>query len=122
MTVVKLIELRGRLDEHLAERREDLEREISLLNTHVQSLRRNIATKGNTLKGVKVPPKYRGPKGETWAGRGVHPRWLAALLKRGHKLDEYAIAKPAVAAAKKVEKVAGKPARKKARRKAARKA
>jgi hypothetical protein len=85
-----------------------LERETSLLNTHVQSLRRNITTKGNTLKGVKVPPKYRGPKGETWSGRGIHPRWLAALLKRGRRLDEYAIAKLAVAAAKNIEKVAGK--------------
>jgi len=121
MTVVKLVELRGQLDKHIAERRKDLERELSHLNIQIPGVR-HITIKRNALKGVKVPPKYRGPKGETWAGRGVHPTWLAALLKRGHKLNEYAIAKPTVAAAKKVEKVAGKPTRKRAKRKAARRA
>jgi DNA-binding protein H-NS len=47
-----------------------------------------------------VPPKYRGPKGETWAGRGVVPRWLVALMKQGRKKEEFAIA-GSVAAKKK---------------------
>ena len=57
---------------------------------------------------VKVPPKYRGPGGETWAGRGATPRWLAALLKEGHSLEEFAVAgkgrKAAAAVAKTVKK------------------
>ena len=36
------------------------------------------------LKGKKVPPKYRGPSGETWAGRGARPRWLVAALRGGN--------------------------------------
>ena len=28
---------------------------------------------GSTLKGRTVPPKYRSPSGETWAGRGARP-------------------------------------------------
>ena len=28
-----------------------------------------------------VPAKYRGPDGETWSGRGLTPRWLAALMQ-----------------------------------------
>jgi DNA-binding protein H-NS len=28
---------------------------------------------------------------ETWAGRGVRPRWLQAALKDGHKIEEFAI-------------------------------
>jgi DNA-binding protein H-NS len=40
-----------------------------------------------------VPAKYRGPGGETWAGRGARPRWLTALIKQGRKLEEFAIDK-----------------------------
>ena len=41
----------------------------------------------------KVLPKYRNPltPSETWSGRGKQPRWLAAALKSGHKLDEFEI-------------------------------
>jgi len=46
---------------------------------------------GRTLKGKKVPPKYRGPSGETWAGRGVRPRWLVAAIKGGKRLDDFLI-------------------------------
>lgn len=40
-----------------------------------------------------VAPKYRNPgnPAETWAGRGLKPRWLSALLKAGHKLEEFSI-------------------------------
>ena len=46
-----------------------------------------------SLKGKKVPPKYRGPGGVTWAGRGARPRWLVAAMKRGKKLDHFLIKK-----------------------------
>jgi DNA-binding protein H-NS len=43
----------------------------------------------------KVSPKYRNPKnrGETWAGRGKQPRWLAAQLRSGRKIDDFLIRK-----------------------------
>jgi DNA-binding protein H-NS len=42
----------------------------------------------------KVAPKYRNPANpsETWAGRGQPPRWLAAELKSGKKLEDFLIA------------------------------
>jgi DNA-binding protein H-NS len=45
------------------------------------------------LRGRKVKPKYRNPdnKSETWAGRGRMPRWMAALVKKGKKLDDFLI-------------------------------
>lgn len=45
------------------------------------------------LKGTKLPPLYRNPEnfGETWAGRGKRPNWLVAALKRGRRLDSFAI-------------------------------
>ena len=41
----------------------------------------------------RVLPKYRNPDqpSETWSGRGKTPRWLAAALKTGHTMDEFAI-------------------------------
>lgn len=68
------------------------------------------------MKGVKVPPKYRGPGGETWAGRGATPRWLAALIKEGHSIEEFLIG----AGRKARSSVAKKPTKKKPRKPAAR--
>src|SRR2546430_3725198 len=41
----------------------------------------------------QVLPKYCNPDkpSETWSGRGKTPRWLAAALKTGHSMDEFAI-------------------------------
>jgi DNA-binding protein H-NS len=43
-----------------------------------------------------VVPKYRNPDNptETWAGRGLQPRWLAAALKTGKKLEDFSITAP----------------------------
>ena len=40
-----------------------------------------------------VVPKYRNPDrpSETWAGRGKKPRWLAAQLKSGKRIDDFRI-------------------------------
>ena len=44
-------------------------------------------------KGSKVPPKYRNPNNpnQTWTGRGVKPRWLAALVNEGRSADDFLI-------------------------------
>jgi DNA-binding protein H-NS len=45
-------------------------------------------------KGRTLAAKYRNPENprETWAGRGLKPRWLAAALKGGKKkLSDFAI-------------------------------
>ncbi len=41
--------------------------------------------------GTVVAAKYRGPNGETWSGRGLTPRWLAALVAQGKSKEEFAI-------------------------------
>jgi DNA-binding protein H-NS len=53
-----------------------------------------------------VAAKYRNPANpsETWAGRGLKPRWLVAALKSGKKVDDFAIA----GAAKKMPRKAAK--------------
>jgi len=44
--------------------------------------------------GAKVAPKYRNPANpsETWAGRGQPPRWMAAELAKGRKVEDFLIA------------------------------
>ncbi len=51
------------------------------------------ASRAHSLKGRKLPPLYRNPKNraETWAGRGLRPRWLVAALRGGKKLEAFAI-------------------------------
>lgn len=43
----------------------------------------------------KVAPKYRNPGNtkETWTGRGKHPRWMAELLTKGKKVEDFLIKK-----------------------------
>jgi DNA-binding protein H-NS len=41
--------------------------------------------------GQPLVPKYRGPHGETWSGRGRQPRWLAELEASGHQREEFRI-------------------------------
>ena len=93
MDVDALLELRGEVDRRLSERARDLQRQLELLG---EGRRRSDRPTGrvvraSTLRGVKVAPKYQGPEGETWAGRGATPRWLAALLKEGHSIEAFAI-------------------------------
>lgn len=40
-------------------------------------------------KGVKLRPKYIGPNGETYTGRGPTPKWLKSLERRGEKREKY---------------------------------
>ena len=44
-------------------------------------------------KGSKVAAKYRNPHNpdQTWTGRGVKPRWLAALVNEGRQIEEFLI-------------------------------
>ena len=80
--------------------RRELEAKLAALNGLGLGMgggtKRGPKARGSKLKGRKVPPKYRNPKdhAETWAGRGATPRWLRAYMKAGHKLEEFAIARP----------------------------
>ena len=44
------------------------------------------------LKGTDITATgYRGPNGETWSGRGLMPRWLAALVAEGQDKEAFKI-------------------------------
>ena len=93
MTVETLMDLRNRVDEMLVEHRAKLIGQLERIA--VVGGARIVRGRRSVLKGRKVPPKYRGPKGETWAGRGARPRWLVAAIKEGKKLDDFLIEKSA---------------------------
>lgn len=42
-------------------------------------------------KGVKLKPKYVGPNGETYTGRGPTPKWLRTLERKGEKRDKFLV-------------------------------
>jgi DNA-binding protein H-NS len=105
MAIGKLLDLKHRvetaLNTRIAERRRVLESDLAKLS-------RVGAPRGRGGSTGKIAPKYRNPAnpGETWAGRGLKPRWLAAAIKSGKKLEHFAIAAPAKTAA--VKRTRGK--------------
>jgi DNA-binding protein H-NS len=110
LTVSQLIEMRDQIESALGEKIEAERSELQGRLAQLDSLepRRAVKTVGagrgrrrgsangkgrvHPLKGTKAPIKYRGPNGETWSGRGLAPRWLAELEKKGKKRDSYLIA------------------------------
>ena len=106
MDVDALLDLRSQIDGQLATRRGDLQKQLARLQ-RLATEAPVVAGNGRTsaMKGVKVKPKYRDAKtGDTWAGRGVQPRWLTAALKAGKKLDDYLIDKTARRPARKIRR------------------
>jgi DNA-binding protein H-NS len=92
MSVEALMDLRKRVDETLHQHRAKLQQQLERMEVGGA---RVVGGDGSALKGRRVPPKYRGPSGETWAGRGAKPRWLVAAIKGGKKLDDFLIDKTA---------------------------
>ena len=93
MAVEALMDLRKRVDEMLLEHRAEIEQQLERMGKAIAV----VVVRGgrSVLRGRKVPPKYRSPSGETWAGRGARPRWLVAAIKGGKKLDDFLIDKSA---------------------------
>ena len=85
LSTEELLSLRDAVNKVLDGKRRDLERQISTLGGNAARGR------SSSLKGRKVAPKYRDSQGNTWAGRGARPRWLTAALKKGKKLESFAI-------------------------------
>jgi DNA-binding protein H-NS len=90
MSVEALIKLRDEIGKVLNQR-------AVLLQTQLSRLGGEIGSRGrrSSLKGRKVPVKYRDKDGNSWAGRGAHPVWLREKIKAGAKLDDFAVQKTA---------------------------
>jgi DNA-binding protein H-NS len=95
MAVEALMDLRERVDETLLKHRAELQQQLARMGKAIAVVGGARVGRGGALKGRKVPPKYRSPKGETWAGRGAKSRWLVAAIKGGKKIDDFLIDKSA---------------------------
>ncbi len=95
-TVKDLRELKDRVDRLIT--RKQIEERRDLLD----QFRAMADASGFTLaevtghgrgRGRAVAAKYQNPSNaaETWSGRGRPPRWLAAKLKSGAKIDDFKI-------------------------------
>jgi DNA-binding protein H-NS len=110
MSIDKLVKLKDQVEAALAakvlDQRRSLESELSKLGRFQGGTGR---AKGFGRGGARgsVAPKYRNPDNpsETWAGRGLKPRWLAAAIKEGKKIEDFAIAGAAAKAAKPSKKM-----------------
>jgi DNA-binding protein H-NS len=103
MDIPSLLNLRSQVDEALAHRRTELEKQLRDLGGVVRG-RQGLSK----LKGRKVEPKYRSASGETWAGRGARPRWLADAIKAGQSPEDFLIEKPPTIAKKRKKRRAKK--------------
>ena len=47
----------------------------------------------NGARHKMIVPKYMNPENasETWSGRGRKPKWLVSKLKRGAKIEQFAL-------------------------------
>jgi DNA-binding protein H-NS len=56
-----------------------------LANTPKKATKSTSKLKSHTMKGVKLPAKYKNPlnPNQTWTGRGVDPAWVATLRESG---------------------------------------
>ena len=103
MDFASLVNLRTQVESALSGHRTTLEKQLAALGGSIASLGGKLARsgRGSALKGKKVPPKYRSPDGETWAGRGATPRWLKTAIKEGKKLENFLIEKTGMKGTKK---------------------
>jgi DNA-binding protein H-NS len=96
--------------EELIAQRQELDRQINAARQEEQS--KAIETVKNLIKRFELsaeecgfkqpktgskakqaaPVKFRGPNGETWAGRGRTPAWLSAIESDGSSREKFRIA------------------------------
>lgn len=95
MSLKELVELEGRVRKAIASAKD---RERAELKNKIASLAENAGFSvselfGGGRKGTKVAVKFRNKDNpsETWTGRGRQPKWLAARLSKGAKLNDFAI-------------------------------
>jgi DNA-binding protein H-NS len=97
MEVPELLKLREDVNRVLVQKTEDIKRQLQ----HLEGVGsptvsgRRTAVRRSSLRGIKVPPKYRHPKDRklVWAGRGAVPRWMQERIKKGAKREDFLIAK-----------------------------
>lgn len=82
LNVEQLLALRHQIEEVLAAKRTELERQLRSIGGEPKGIK--------SQAGVKIPPAYRSRKDPKlqWSGRGAIPRWMRDEMK-GTKLTKH---------------------------------
>jgi DNA-binding protein H-NS len=98
MSYAELTALRHRIDRLIAEKQDAARSEArkkmtNLAKEHGVSLDDMFGRGGKGKGKGSVAVKYRDPKnpGNTWAGRGRMPRWMAEATKAGKKKEDFLV-------------------------------
>src|SRR6266481_7141810 len=85
------------LSARITSEKRELEKRLAVLNRGIEGVvdaSQSYNANGKARrKYPRVFPKYRNPQtpSETWSGRGKQPRWLAAAIKTGRKIEDFKI-------------------------------
>jgi len=96
MSYAELLKLQERLEAAIAEKRAE---GAAATKEQLRAMAEKAGFSLNDLFGKRGPKKgsgqakYRNPKdtSQTWTGRGRKPNWLVDAVKKGAKLDSFAI-------------------------------
>jgi DNA-binding protein H-NS len=95
------------IDRQAAKQKSDLEQRLAKLSGIMGKPARAARANGKgPLAGRKAEPKYRNPndRSQTWAGRGLQPRWMRELVAQGHDPEEFAIGSRAATGSRRASK------------------
>jgi DNA-binding protein H-NS len=97
LSYAELLDLKNRVEAALVERKAAEAREVkakmqALADQSGFSLNELFGARG-AKRGGAVAVKFRNPKdaSQTWSGRGRKPNWLVEAVKKGAKLDAFAV-------------------------------
>ena len=84
-------EVSAQLTSRLIEKRDLLEKRLKQLGGRSEAEMHQ--GKSRRRHYPKVSPKFRNPEepSQTWTGRGKQPRWLAAQLRSGRRIEDFQI-------------------------------
>lgn len=99
MSLSELLKVKTKVESAIFQRIDAERRQLQKAMDRVETISERNA---NRMKGLtrkprkarKLPIRFRNPDNpeETWAGRGLRPRWLVAALKsRKRKLEDFAV-------------------------------
>jgi len=84
-------EVSAQLTSRLIEKRDLLEKRLRQLGGRFEA--EMHPGKSRRRQYPKASPKFRNPEepSQTWTGRGKQPRWLAAQLRSGRRIEDFQI-------------------------------
>lgn len=104
LSVDELINLReaadGLIRRRLRSEKQDLQSKLARIAKYEKGFKKGLSdTLGSGLRPKparhvrsKVAPKYKDPEsGQTWAGRGLQPRWLREAIASGKSASDFLI-------------------------------